>query len=929
MSRKEQQVVANGQSTDLSTAVPPGPESRRDHDRHQSSEGAQAVTHLAFGSATDGTVGHVAAQGVPNRKGARFAAAKFRPTTLPTTLLTRSPLHGRLEAGAGKRLTVVVGSAGAGKSVLLSSWAAARKDGVTSWLSCDEADADPVRFWTGFIQAPQAVAPGFGTDAAELLAMDGMMSADVIASIANDAAKLPNGSAIVVDDFHAAATSAAASMTDLVERWPAGTAQLVLAGRADPPVRLHRLRLSGELCELRDSDLHLSLSESGALLSNFGVRVAATDLAVLHGRSEGWVAALQMAALTLRGASDPIQVARALNVRGHTIAEYFIDEVLKQQSPEVARFMLETSVLDELTADACAAATGRPDAAALLRGIEAANLFIVALDDDRTSYRYHHLVRDVLRAELHATDRKRELTLQHRVADWLESAGDTRGATRHFLAAGRADRALGLLQDRVAADLLDDPAAPAPLDLSMINPALLTGVPERLLALAADLLLWGDWARGGEYLDLLERTQPAIPPDSRLASRLAVLRALRCALRGEATEVVRHCLVARGIEERTQLGDEWGFGVPLLLLRGYTWLEDFEAVDREAAAAHAVPSITESARLVDVRGAQALAWFEAGHLSRAAEAARRADADARRLGFEQHPFAVDYLRVLSGVALEQRDLNRAEQLTERALAISERFRPVFEFLTLLDRARIWAARGQVDEALARVQTARLILTGTKSVLLARADELEALLHLAQGDLRSAARLAAGLPATSRGMLLARVALAANDHPAAAEQPDLRSLGNLTPRAALVRQLLLAAAAIERGDPKVAGIVGGALRAARHEGFLHTVVTTAPQVTRYLVEHSAQLQPEPFLDRIIDAALEVRTTQPRTSRVTAPLTRAEQRILELLPTTNYVQMAATLYISRNTVKTHLRSIYQKLGASSRSEAIQRALDLRLL
>ena len=215
------------------------------------------------------------------------------------------------------------------------------------------------------------------------------------------------------------------------------------------------------------------------------------------------------------------------------------------------------------------------------------------------------------------------------------------------------------------------------------------------------------------------------------------------------------------------------------------------------------------------------------------------------------------------------------------------------------------------------------------MLLARADELEALLRLEQGDLRAATGLAGGLPATSRGMLLARVALAAHDHPAAAEQLDPRSLGNLTPRAALVRQVLLAAAAIERGDPKAAGIVGGVLRAARHEGFLHTIVTTAPQVTRYLVEYSAQLQPEPFLDRIIDAALEVRTTHPRSSRVAAPLTRAELRILELLPTTNYVQMAATLYISRNTVKTHLRSIYQKLGASSRSEAIERALDLRLL
>src|SRR5580693_1256745 len=593
--------------------------------------------------------------------------------------------------------------------------------------------------------------------------------------------------------------------------------------------------------------------------------------------------------------------------------------------------MLETSILDELTAEACTAVTGRQDAAALLRGMEAANLFVVALDDERTSYRYHHLVRDVLRAELHATDMAKELALQLRAAEWLEASGDTRAATRHFLAARKVDRALALLQDRVITDFLHDPSAAGALDLSVVDASLLTGVPERLLALAADLLLWGDCVRGGEYLDLLERSQPAIPPDSRLASRLAVMRSLRCTLSGEAPEAVRYALAARGIEERTLLGDEWGFGVPLLLLHAYTWLEDFEAVDREAAAAQAMPSVAEPARLVDVRGAQALAWFEAGRLAQAAEAARAADADARRLGFQQHPWAVNYLRILAGAALEQRDLDAAEHLTERALSISERFRPVFEFLALLDRAGIWAARGQIHEALATVDAARLVLAGTKSVLLARADELEALLRLSLGDLCSAAGLASGLPATRRSLLLARVALAVGDHHAATEHLDISSLGDLTPRAALVRQVLLAAAAIERGDPKAAGIMSGVLQAARRDGFLNTVVTTVPQVTRYLVEHSADALPDPFLERITGAALQVRATQPeRPGRILiAPLTDAELRVLKLLPTTSYVQMAATLYISVNTVKTHLRSIYQKLGASSRAVAIQRAVELRLL
>jgi LuxR family maltose regulon positive regulatory protein len=858
--------------------------------------------------------------------------AKFRPTTLPSTLVTRSALFGRLDEGASKRLTVVVGSAGTGKSVLLSSWAATRQPGVTSWLSGDEADADPVRFWAAFIEAPRVVAPGFGADAAELLAMDGAMSADVTASIANDAAKLPAGSAIVVDDFHAAAAAVAGTMTDLVERWPTQTAQLVLAGRADPPLRLHRLRLSGELCELRDRDLCLSLAESRALLANFGVQVVAGDLALLHQRSEGWAAAVQMAALTLRGTKDPVQAARALNVRSHAIAEYFISEVLEQQPPELARFMLDTSVLDELTAGVCAAVTGRKDAAALLRRIEAANLFLVPLDDDRTSYRYHHLVQRVLRAELHATDEQRELALQLRAAEWLESAGDTRRATRHYLAARQADRALAILQDRVVTDFLHDPAVPSALDLSAVDPTVLAGAPDRLLALAAELLFWGDWVRGGEYLDLLERTQPAIQQDSILAARFATLRSVRHGLTGDVHEAVRYALAARSIEERTLVQDEWNAAVPMILLRGYMWLDDYEAVEREVAAALSMPSLAEQVKLVMVRGAEALAWFQAGYLARAADAAWAVDANARRLGFEQHFFAVDYLRVLAGSALERRDFDAAEQFAERALSIAERGRPALEFFTLLDRAQIWAVRGQIHDALATVEAARNVLAGTKSLLLARADELEALLRLSLGDLRSAALLAAGLPLPSGGLLMARVALAAGDHHAALEH--LQALpDDLTPRRVLERQVLLAAAAIERGDPGAASIVGGVLQAARREDFLNTVVTTAPQLTAYLVEHSALGRPEPFMEQLIAAALDVRAAQPEATRprgmLAGHLTEAELRILKLLPTCTYLQMAATLYVSRNTVKTHLRSIYQKLGVASRPEAIERAVDLRLL
>jgi LuxR family maltose regulon positive regulatory protein len=176
--------------------------------------------------------------------------------------------------------------------------------------------------------------------------------------------------------------------------------------------------------------------------------VADAELALLHERSEGWPAALHMAALSLRRTSDPARVTRTPEVRGAAIAEYFISEVLDQQPPEVARFMLDISVLDELTAGACAAVTGRPDAAVLLRSADAANLFLVALDDDRTSFRFHPPVRQLLNAELRAGGRDREQALQLRSAGWFEAMDDTRRAARQFLTARQPGRALTLLQDR-------------------------------------------------------------------------------------------------------------------------------------------------------------------------------------------------------------------------------------------------------------------------------------------------------------------------------------------------------------------------------------------------------------------------------------------------------------------------------------------------
>src|SRR5437660_11164433 len=201
-------------------------------------------------------------------------------------------------------------------------------------------------------------------------------------------------------------------------------------------------------------------------------------------------------------------------------------------------------------------------------------------------------------------------------------------------------------------------------------------------------------------------------------------RATRYMMAGQADQAVDAIRTARAIRDRTQLADEWVAAAPVELLRVHTWLEDFQAVEREAATALAAPELTEPVKLVMVAGARALAWLESGRLAEAADAARAAEAEARRLGFDQHFFAVDYRRALAGLALEQRDLDAAEQLTEQVLSIAERRRPVFEFLILLDRAAIWATRGQRRDALAAIDAARVVLPGAGAALRARADELE-------------------------------------------------------------------------------------------------------------------------------------------------------------------------------------------------------------
>ena len=197
--------------------------------------------------------------------------------------------------------------------------------------------------------------------------------------------------------------------------------------------------------------------------------------------------------------------------------------------------MLDTAILGQLTPAACAAVTGRHDAAAMLRRIDTAHLFLVALDEQQETFRYHRLVRQVLRAELRARDRDREPLLHQRAAEYFEQAGDTPRATRHFLSARQIHRALDLMQDRVVTDFLQNPGHPGTLDLSMVTPATLTSSPDQLLTVAAHLLIRGDTTRAGDYLDHLAETTEDAPLEPRLAGRLAAMQCFYYGLTGQLT----------------------------------------------------------------------------------------------------------------------------------------------------------------------------------------------------------------------------------------------------------------------------------------------------------------------------------------------------------------------------------------------------------
>ena len=351
------------------------------------------------------------------------AVTKFLRPPEPLALIPRPELLSRLDTAMQFPCTLVAGSPGVGKTVLLSSWVAERPEARCAWLSCDRWDHDELRFWTSVASALATVQPGSTSDALDLLAEGPDDIGDVVAALVNEMALWSGSTWLILDDLHDVAPSDLGGLVTFVERLPA-TSHVVLATRVDPLLPIQRWRARGQLAEIRDADLRLEEEHVNSFVHLYGLDLSRRDVHTLATRTEGWMAGVQLAALSLLHASDDTSsFIRRLDGTEQVLADFLIEEVLDQQSAEMVQFLYATSVVDEFDVELANILLGHERGAYLVRRAMNSGLFVTAVGRDPPRYRYHQLFRELLQAQLEAEDPAWAKALHLRAGTWYEKTG--------------------------------------------------------------------------------------------------------------------------------------------------------------------------------------------------------------------------------------------------------------------------------------------------------------------------------------------------------------------------------------------------------------------------------------------------------------------------------------------------------------------------
>ena len=365
----------------------------------------------------------------------------------PRPGLVPRPRPSGLDRGAASKLTLLSAPAGFGKTTLLSAWLAT-VDRPAAWLSLDKGDNDPASYWAHVVAALQSVSPEVGASTLALLQESQPPPIEhLLTPLLNEVGAAESDIVLVLDDYHVIdSRDVQDGMAFLLDHLPPQL-HLVIAGRADPAMPLAKLRARGELVETRAADLRFAPEEAAAYLTDaMGLALTADDVAALEERTEGWIAALQLAALSMEGRDDATEFIAGFAGDDRYIVDYLVEEVVQRQPDRVQSFLLQTSVLGRLTALLCDAVTGQDDGKAMLDVFDRANLFLVPLDGGRRWYRYHHLFADVLRARLLDDQPGLVPDLHRRASLWFEQEAETAAAIDHALAAKDFERAADLVE---------------------------------------------------------------------------------------------------------------------------------------------------------------------------------------------------------------------------------------------------------------------------------------------------------------------------------------------------------------------------------------------------------------------------------------------------------------------------------------------------
>jgi LuxR family transcriptional regulator, maltose regulon positive regulatory protein len=894
-------------------------------------------------------------------------ATKLHLPRLQPGFVPRPRLLDRLEEAPAGQLLLVCAPAGFGKTALLGHWAGQGRRAV-AWLSLDEGDNDPARFWRHAVAALDRVRPGVAGEVAPLLGPPAPASFEgLVGALINQLAAQPDRVLLVLDDYHLIQSRQVhAAVEFLLEHLPPGL-QVVMACRADPPLALARLRARGRLAELRERDLRFTPEEAAALLREaVGPDLPEAAVAALTERTEGWVAGLQLAGLSLRGQPDVNAFVASFSGSHRFVLDFLAEEVLDHQPEDVRGFLLATAILERLCGPLCDAVTGRGDSQRLLEQVERANLFLVPLDEVRGWWRYHHLFADLLRMRLRQEQPERVPSLHHAAAAWSEAQGLADDAIRHALAAGEAAWAARLVERHADAVLLRSERATLERWLAALPAELVDSRPRLLLARALAALVAGRADEVAERLEAAERAlagpagaEPFEPSVGRAGSLLANVRATVALERAYLAEL--HGDAERQIAFGRRALAEVDEGERTLdaIVRGHLGVAEWlsgrlpeaarslaSSVDRLHAIGERFLAVRVSEHLGQVQRAQ-------GDLDAALATYRRALEIAAPHGQAAMPAAGIAHVGMAEVAYQRGELDAALRHLDAGIAPSRQLifaQPVATGLATL--AWIRQARGDPAGALEAMDQATRVAPGQDVAgLLNPVPALRARLLLAQGDLAAAVRWVAqrGLhpddqpsyPREPGYLLLVRVLLA--------QQRPEQALGLLDRLDALavvqgrtgslieilaLRSLALAAA----GDqPGALAALARALTLAAPQGYVRVFADEGPPM-RALLGHLAAAKrteqpvasavPLGYLGRLLRAF--ERDAAPVVPGLVEPLSPRELEVLRLLAAGRAnQQIAEELVVAPNTVKKHVTHILEKLGAVNRTEATARARELGLL